>query len=65
MRTLLPLALLALSLGAARPAEAKKSTSGITRPHVTRYYRKSNKPKANTTRGPKHKNNNYDQHGWY
>jgi hypothetical protein len=44
----------------------RKTSSGITRPKgVTKYYRKSNKPRAGVTRGPKHKDQNYDQHGWY
>jgi hypothetical protein len=75
MRTVLSIAVVLLALVLAPPAGARtksligptrRTSSGITRPKgVTKYYQKENRPRKGATRGPKHKYQNYDQHGWY
>ncbi len=57
---LLGLALMALgSLGNAHAQTRRKSG------HITKYYRSGSHGRRNATQPPKHKDNNYSQHGWY
>jgi hypothetical protein len=75
MRAVFYIAAILFAFACARSSDARiktantpirRSASGISRPKgTTKYYRKENRPKKSATRGPKHKNNNYDQHGWY
>jgi hypothetical protein len=60
MRTFITLGLLLAAVGGTLflgATERKAATRA-------KYYRKSPRPSKNATRGPKHKDQNYDQHGW-
>jgi hypothetical protein len=60
MRRFISLSLLLAAVGGCffMGATGKKD---VTR---AKYYRKNPRPNRNATRGPKHKDQNYDQHGW-
>lgn len=60
MRKFLTLVLLTAAIGGTIYMGATEKKPGTR----AKYYRKNPRPNRNATRGPKHKDQNYDQHGW-
>ena len=60
MRIFITVALLLAVVGGSVFVGATEKKSGTR----AKYYRKNPRPNRNATRGPKHKDQNYDQHGW-
>jgi hypothetical protein len=60
MKTVFAMTLLLTVVGGLVVMSATEKKSGVR----AKYYRKASRPNKNATRGPKHKDQDYDQHGW-